>query len=56
MARDEFPQLSSTNRNITYLDNAGAALYSRSHVDLFAQAMKNTFLTNPHSGSGSVQI
>ena len=50
--RDEFPQLTIPSRDvITYMDNAGAALYNRSHIDHFAAQMKQTFLSNPHSGA-----
>lgn len=46
--RDEFPQLKN---KIIYLDNAGSALYNKTHVNRYSELLKNTFLTNPHSGS-----
>ena len=33
-----------------YLDNAAAALYSKSHVEKYCDLMKNELLSNPHSG------
>ena len=47
ISRDEFPQL----LNSIYLDNAGAALYNKSHVDNVSEILKNSLLTNPHSGA-----
>ena len=44
--RNEFPQLGEK----IYLDNAAAALYSKTHVTRIMEMMQSELLSNPHSG------
>ena len=44
--REEFPQLGDK----IYLDNAAAALYSKTHVTRITEMMQAELLSNPHSG------
>ncbi|CAH0028627.1 unnamed protein product [Clonostachys rhizophaga] len=47
MRQREYPML----QDATYLDHAGAALYSKSLMDEFAAEMTSTLFGNPHSAS-----
>ncbi len=52
--KEDFPLLFQDNNPVTYLDNAGAALYTRSQIEAAASDLKNNLVCNPHTNYGAI--
>ena len=49
-----FPHLYSSEKNVTYLDHAGATLYSVLHLNKHFELLRRNVFGNPHSNGGPV--
>ena len=54
--KEQYPSLYDEKNPITYLDHAGASLYSKSQIDGFHKEMTESLLSNPHTNFGNLKV